>query len=397
MKRKILSVLLMVFILAAFAAPTVFAENGDQVEGPPAETPVEQPTEPVEQPTAPAEQPTAPVEQPTEPPPEAPTQAPADTPAPTEEAGSVDLAIYVYDNGAAAEGYTVQIDQTKQVTDSAGKVSFPSLTVEKHDISVTSKDGKQSSGLLYMSRGGSTAVTDQAMGGTYGVDVARGAGNLYMVVDFSPGAALQIESLTDTQPSLPSPSSGATQTSGGSLSTENVEDKKVTASFVDEKGDAVSGLDVVFGIEGGPQATLTTNSKGIINVPAFAYGTIKLSFNDMDTLTLNMRKGVQTSLVGSDGNTYDISVAAGAKNLYLGFERSGGSFVLKEVSEEAQAGMSPVLLGIIVVVIVVVVVIVIVAARRNSRRKYYERSESPVGPQPRRTGGANKFDDRSRM
>ena len=381
MRKKLILILSVIFIVMFFICPVVLAET-DQPPDPSDEEPAPEPVpEPTQEPA---------------PEPAPPTQAPA------ESAGTVDFTIYTYYDGKPAEGYTVQIDQTKQVSDSQGKVLFPNLTVEAHDVKIINKSGHENAGLLYMSRASSTVATSQAMGGRYGIDVAHGANRLYMVVNFTKGKTIEILSVTDTQPLLPSlPSVSPDESAVDSDSIDKIEetaDKKVTAGFSDEDGKKVNGLAVTVGIENGPDATFRTNNEGFITIPVFTYGTTQWSFKDMDTLTLTARKGVQTSLISRDGNSYDISVAPGAKSVYLEFEQDGSRYVLRKVSEDAPAGLSPLMLGIIVVIIIVTVIIIIAAVKRAGRRRDYERAEQHGAESQRRgTSGVNKFDNRHRM
>ncbi len=180
----ILILLLALSVAAIAGAEDVPVEDGGDV--PPPETPIPDPTvEPVPEPT------------------------PDPTAQPTENPGTVNLTVYAYAGGAAAQGYTVRIDSTDVKTNSEGKADFPGLTVEQHSIKLISPNGGESSGVLYMSRGGSTTITDKAMGGKYGLDIAGGVNAVYMNAAYNAEGAIDITAVSSSPLSPPPAPSGS--------------------------------------------------------------------------------------------------------------------------------------------------------------------------------------------
>ncbi|MEG0914288.1 MAG: hypothetical protein RSG57_00870, partial [Christensenellaceae bacterium] len=240
MIKKILTIIMA--LLLVFAMGTVaFAEETPA----PTEAPTQAPTEaPTPEPTqAPTHAPTpAPTKAPTPEPTQAPTQAPTQTPipsaqptvtvVPTEQAGAVNIVMYIYDQGKASKGYKVTVDETSLITDENGKVEFKNVTVESHKLIVKSPDGVQSVGMVYLSRGDDTAILDQAMGGKYEISVARNTDRIYLNMEFQGENALQITSASNqnTQPAKPSAIISSSF--------------KITAEFLDKNGKPMSNLGI---------------------------------------------------------------------------------------------------------------------------------------------------------
>lgn len=347
---------------------------------------------------------------------EAPTAAPA-VPAPTEAAGTVNLRMYVYTAaGTPAAGYQVALSSAQTVTGSDGLASFSGLPVAQQAVTITSPEGSTCTGRLYMSRSGSTGVTDQALGGTYGVDVARDRSDLYMVVTFEPGGSLSIRTISNSPPALPTqettqPAVSAAATAAG------YPVKALSAAFVDRSGDPVAGLRVGIRADDGTTAELTTDAAGTISVPSAPYGHYVLTTADAagqdSELDLTINPAARTGVSQNAGTNMVVDAATNTNHLYLRFTQSATGFVLTEASDSPIGGISAAMIGFIVVAAaaaVIIVVVILLRRRRRlhrgqvttmqvkSQRKINYDPAAPPETQPRRTtGGANKFDDRSKM
>ncbi|MBD5559849.1 MAG: hypothetical protein HDQ87_05760 [Clostridia bacterium] len=359
-----------------------------------------------------------------------PTPAPA-TPAstvamPAETAGSVNLHLYVYQtDGTPAAGYTAVFGSMRAVTNAGGLAEFSSLPVSQQAVTITAPSGTASTGRLYLSRSNVTGVTDQAMGGTYGVDVARGLNDLYMLVIYEPDSALNIRTVSNSQPSLPTPVPAlATETAQSAsaspaISGEAYQSRPVTATFLDAEEQPIAGMQVAITAADGTNAALSTDSSGSIQIPNAPYGHYSVSTAaagfEPYTFGLTIAPGVRTAVTRANGPEMEVTASTTGSHLYLQFTQSPAGLVLSEASDSPiRADMTGLIVGIIVVVAVVVIVIIAVVRytkRRNERRGArsatvqapvrkvnYDPSGSQGADQaPRRTGGTNKFDDRSKM
>lgn len=412
-KRKlILTAVLTALLLLTLWVPAMALE-GDQ----PTDEPDAGSYETAEPTLAPA------TEEPTPAPP-VPTATPvpvtaAPTPIPTEAAGTVDLRLYVFTaSGEPASGYTVSLSSGQASTDSQGLATFRNLPVAQQSVTITSPGGDSCTGRLYMSRSGSTGITDQAMGGTYGVDVARGSSDLYMVVTFDPGGPLNIRSLSNSQPALPTPQpqTAAPSAPTAEVSAVSYQVKALTATFLDGDRKPLSGLTVAITADDGTTAQLRTDGSGSVSVPSAPYGHYAIAVTDgagLDSrFDLTINPAVRTGVSQNAGSSMVVDAATTANHLYLQFVQTPGGFTLTDAQDSPIGGADALVVGIIVVAIAVAVVIILIVLirRRNRRRRgtvttmqvksqrkvNYDPS-APPGTQPKRTGGANKFDDRSKM
>lgn len=420
--KRILTAALALLLLFTLGAPAFAAEETGEGAPESAEAPA---TAPPEEPATapPATAPPA-TPAPATPP---PATAPPMTPEPTEAPGTVNLHLFVYTtDGTPAAGYRVSMGDSSGMTSSSGQVNFPNLAVAQQRVQITSPGGESCVGRLYMSRSGSTGVTDQAMGGTYGVDVARGQSELYMVVTFVPGEAMDIRAVSDSQPALPTqqPAPAAAETAAAATEAPSASEtvfqvKALTATFVDAEGQAISGMQVGVTGQDGTTAALSTNAAGAISVPNAPYGTYMVSAAPPGaaaaSFALTINPGIRTAVVQNTGEQMIVEAATTADHLYLQFTQTAAGFVLSEASDTPIGGdMTALVVGIIVVVaVVIIVMLVVVHLRRRSQRQgktttmpvrpqrkvNYDPSQtgSAEGTQPRRTGGANKFDDRYKM
>lgn len=347
-----------------------------------------------------------------------PTAAPA-TAARTEAPGTVNLRMYVYTTaGAPAAGYAVSLSSAQTTTNSEGLANFSSLPVAQQQVAITAPDGSTCTGRLYLSRSGATGVTDQAMGGTYGVDIARGLSDLYMVVTFEPGGPLTIRTLSESAPALPTSAPAASQAGAAAATTAaNYPVKSLTATFVDRDGRPIPGLRVGITAESAAEAELSTDSAGSISIPSAPYGHYRVSTTTTDGQTgqfdLTINPALRTGVAENTGANMVVDAATTANHLYLRFTQAGAGFVLTDASDSPIGGANPVLIGVVVVaaIAVILIVVVILLRRRNgmrrgtvttmqvkSQRKINYDPSAPSDAKPRRTtGGANKFDDRSKM
>lgn len=356
-----------------------------------------------------------------------PTEAPATaepTPAPTETPGDVNLNIYVFTSGdAPAAGYSVNIDGWTEQTNTQGLAQFAGLSVADHRVRIISPDGSECTGRLYMSRGSDTVVTDQAMGGTYGLTIARGQHDVYMVATFAPDEALFIRTVSNVVPALPEQAAAAEQP----VTESDIEypAKTVTTTWLSEDGTGLSGLKL--NVEGnGLSDTISVDSRGqavLHNVPYGTYGmTALLNDTPVAQFSLTMNPAQTTAILANSAPEFIVNSSVHAERLFLEFRQAGQTIVLTGASDSPIGGMNSLLIGILVIAaIVVAAIVLIIIARRRKRRRAAARMNPtavrPAAPRPeeydslseaeqsgvRRTGGANKFnvdgsyDDRSRM
>lgn len=357
--------------------------------------------------------------------PEPATEAP--TPAPTEDAGSVNLGIYVFTpQDTPAAGCTVTIGGYSQSTNAQGLARFENLPVAEYQVSVSGPDG-QSPGRWYMSRGSSTVLTDQAMGGTYGMNIASGQHDVYMVVTYLPEEALEIRSLSNSLPSLPAAAAPEP------VATEDIEypAKTVTATFVTEDGAGIPSLGLA--VEGnGLSENVTTDARGQVtlrNVPFGSYSVIaSMDGTPVAQFSLTMNPALQTAIIMNSAPDFSVDSSVHEQRLFLEFRQAGTTLLLTGASDSPIGGMNSIFLGIAVIAAVIIATIVILLIARKKKRakrtapapkpagptiktnrKYHEQSIAPeddslrdVQDGVKRTGGANKFnadsfDDRSRM
>ena len=400
-------------LLALVMPMTAFAETTDPQ---PTET-----AEPTQEPTqAPTQEPTqAPTQRPTQAPTQEPTQAPSPSPSPSptpdDSQNYINLTMYIYDNGAVASGYTVAVSNLSQTTSKDGMVSFPEVPVGDHNVTITNKDGKQSSGRIVLARGDTTAINVVAAGGEYDISVAGGAHNLYMSVMFVAGEALQITAVDETK--TPAPEATATATPGimGAI--------KFTADFVDPADKPVSGIGVLVKQGDNSLGQGMTDGKGrfVLNqggIGSYLWGLIPAGGTEEQAsiLSIEVQQGATTKIVSAEGDAYVVQTPGTAKDLYLKFEQNGTAFTLKEVSDKIPGTIDSMTLGIIMVIVIIVVIIVIIAVVRHNKKKKRnidKMMDEPRGRErefeldpdereelherPKQTGGANKMGDRSRL
>ncbi len=422
--KRILGIVITVMLVMTMFAPAAFAATDEPTQEP---TETTQPTnEPTQEPTptpTPTQKPTAtptPTQKPTQTPTQEPTQEPTQTPtqAPSEDSGNetVNVTLYVYSGGAAASGYTVKLDTVSQKTNKEGMVSYPDVTVEDHKITITNPEGKQSVGMMYLSRGNSTEIQNVAMGGKYEISVANGAHNLYASVVFVADEAIEITSVGESK--TPAPVATAT------ASTSPVGAMKITADFVDSAGKPVTGLGIGVSQDGGTPVMGMVDSKGrfVLNqggLGNFLWGILPANMSEDQAISVDteIQQGATTKIVSSDGSSYVVQTPGTTKELYMKFEQSGNGYVLKEVLDKVPGGIDSLTLGIIMFIVIIVVVIVILVVVRHNRKKKraaqksadeprgrerefeLEKEDEPFAeaPRPKQTGGANKMGDRSRM
>ncbi|MGI6152637.1 MAG: hypothetical protein ACOYJB_02220 [Christensenellaceae bacterium] len=432
--RRITGVILAIIVVMAFYAPVALAENGsEEITPPPEET---QPSEtPSESPSTepPSETPTQTEPPATPDPTETPTQTPPpeQTPVQTEDAGSVNIGFFVYADGKPAEGYRVKIDNSSLDAKSDGSGTFPGVTVEAHSIEVISKDGDKNKGTLSMGRGDSTGMLS-ASGGDYSISVSRNAETIYFNILFEAGKPINITSVTNEPVAMesasPSPS-GSAQSGTGAFS--------IVAEYVDSEGETMVGLGVVITPAAGAESlgmsdVSLTNSSGRHTLKNagfgsyyFGMGEVSAGLENATLLPIEIVQGARTSIVSSADSGYTVETPASTQELYMRFRQVGSSFVLDEVADKAPgAEISSLVVGIIaIVVIVVVVIIVLNVVRKRKKNKNMPQKpggsgrrgedmdldddeeeivprqvESPRSPvNERKTGGNNKFSDRSRF
>ncbi|MEG2189268.1 MAG: hypothetical protein RRY08_05500, partial [Christensenella sp.] len=133
-------------------------------------------------------------------------------------------------------------------------------------------------------------------------------------------------------------------------------------------------------------------------------------------LAIEVQQGATTKIVSADGDAYVVQTPGTSKDLYFKIEQTAEGFRLKEVSDKVVGGMSSVTIGIIAIVVIIVIVIVILSVVKHNKKKkrkqagayneprgrereFETEEEEPerVEMRPKQTGGANKFDDHSRM
>ena len=358
-------------------------------------------------------------------PPADPTQAPAEeepTPIQTEEQGDVNLTLYTFtDSDTPASGYSVTLGGYSQTADSQGLVQFRNLPIGEYPVRITSPDGSACSGRLYMSRGSATVLTEQAMGGTYGMNIQRGQRDVYMVTTFVPDGALFIRSLTNTMPSLPE------QAAPEPVKSEDIRygEKTVTATFSTEDGTPVAGLALHVEAEGFTE-DVTTDSRGQAVLRNMPYGACTITATLMEAplgqFTLTMNPAQRTAILSNSMPAFVVDSSVTAKTLYLEFRQAGDTIVLTSASDEPIGGMNSLLIGVLVVGGIAAATIVLLVVARKKRRSRKARMRPTVrtnvrrgaqqdesdgvndasDPQVRLTGGTNKFhdnsfDDRSRM
>ena len=417
--KKILGMILAVVLVFTLCAPAAFAETDD-----PQPTPTET-AEPTASPTpTPTPTPTSsPTPTPTSTP--KPTASPTPTPTPSQseeptpspsEGQDINLTLYVYtQDGQSADGYTVIIDKSSQTANKDGMVTFPGVTVETHNISVKDSSGKLSTGMLYLSRGNTTGITDQAMGGKYSISVGQDVTNVYLGVIYVPEEALQVYSAGTSKPNPPEAAATPTPAAGSF---------NITANFKDAEGKAVAGVAVTVTQSELPTPAVgvsDTSGKFVFNGAGFTtYAWTMLTQGAAEdsatVMNIEFRQGTQAKIAEETDGGYVVELPSAAKDLYMDFKQdASGRFVLDKVSDKAESGISSMLLGIIImiVIIVVVVIIIVVVSRNRKKKKIYQAKQNEfrgrekdfedpnvnVNGQesPKRTGGANKFDDRSRF
>lgn len=395
MKSRIL-IALTIIVIMCLSFSTAFAENGDTGAADPAVT--EQPQKP--QTPAP--------EQPLQTPPPViiePTVAP--TP---EDYGTIDLVIYAYNaDGSPGAGYTVKIDDTTQKANEEGRVTFPNLTVERHNLSITNDDGITRKVLLYMSRSNSTQATGVAQDGTCGLDIARGVSQAYMTINFIPDEALSIK-LSENKPTAPSVSPSATASASPSStraitapdanSDEQYQTKEIYATFNNKDGKGIAKLKIDIKTDSDEDFSKATNSSGRIELEDFAYGLSSWSFVDEDYqgFDLEIKKGVQTGIISDESENFVISASPRTQRIYITFTQSKDGFKLEEVSESS-GGMPMMFLIMVIAIIAIGVIVTVVLVK-----KYAGKKQKPFPPgdngyynenTPRTTGGSNKLNDNS--
>lgn len=348
-----------------------------------------------------------------------PTQAPA-TPVPTEAPGNVNVYFYVYTSeDAPAAGYTVQVGSSKTTTGADGLATFSGISVAQQAVTITAPDNTVCTGRLYMSRAASTRITDQAMGGTYGVDIARGQNELYFLTTFVPDGALLIRSATNSQPVLPQPAA----TAAPSEPADEAQVLALTATFLDSENKGISGMHLTAVTDAGQPLEAVTGTNGQIDLPQVPYGHYAVAAEipgaPADSFDLTIQPGTVTGIAGNAGRNMIVTAAPAVKHLYLQFTRTAAGFVLSEASDSPiTSGMNSVIVGIIAVAAIAAAgIIVIVVLRRKKKKKaavppsagtpYTPQRKINYDPsterlhtadeQPKRTGGANKFDDRSKL
>lgn len=323
--------------------------------------------------------------------------------------------MYIYDNGAVASGYTVDLGGSTQTTNKEGMVSFAEVPVESQNIKITNKDGKQSVGKMMLSRGDTTAIQDMAMGGKYDITVANGSHNLYMSVIFTAEQALQITAVGETKTPAPEATASATPVVTGAI--------KFTAGFVDAADKPVSGVGVLVKQGDNSLGQGMSDAKGLFvlnqgGIGSYQWGMIPAggAEEQASILSIEVQQGATTKIVSAEGDSYVVQTPGTSKDLYLKFEQNGDKFTLKEVADKVPGGIDSLTLGIIMIVVIIVVVIVIISVVRHNKKKKGkmdkmmneprgrerefelerdEREETPI--EPKQTGGANKMGDRSRM
>lgn len=349
------------------------------------------------------------------------TEAPA-TPEPVAQSGgSVDVTIYTLTPaGAAASGYTVAMDQSTQTADAQGMVRFPGVNIGQHEVTISSPDGDRSVGRLYMSRGGSTVLTDKAMGGTYGMNIAEGQSDIYLVITFVPGEGMDIDMLSNTPPAIPQ-----AEPSAAPVTDIQHPAKTIVATFLGEDNSSLANLTLTARSGGTVVGNTVTDSRGQATLREVPYGTydIAASGSGLDTsFELTILPAATTGVRQNAGTNFVVGAAADAATLYLQFQQVGDTLVLTDAGDSPIGGISPMLLGIIIVAgaAVAIVVLIVLAKKRRTRSRrtggaaspreepardaYYGTElpdEDPYEPEPaqpvRRTGGANKYHDRQRM
>lgn len=428
--KKILGLLIAVVLFLTISIPVAaFAEETEQPTEAPTQTaePTQEPTveptiEPTQEPTTePTEQPTQePTQKPTQKPTQEPTKTPEASPSPTatpdDSQDYVDLMMYIYDNGAVVSGYTVKVGNLSQTTNGEGLVTFPGAKIGDYNITITGKDGKQSSGRIMLSRGDQTRIADMAMGGKYSISVANGAQSLYMSVVFVPEEALQITAAAESKTPAPEAVATASASIAGAM--------KFTADFVDLSGSGISGVMVQVNQGDTVLAAGTVDGKGRFAVNQGGLGSYQwgmlLPGQEMEQgtiLNVEVQQGATTKIVSAADGSYVVQTPGTSQNLYFKFEQNGNGFVLKEVSDQVPGEISSFMLGIIMIVVIIIVIIVIVSVLRHNKKKkrlIQDEVSKPRGRErefelenhagkdnaevrPKRTGGANKMGDRSRL
>ncbi len=236
-----------------------------------------------------------------------------------------------------------------------------------------------------------------------------------MSVVFVPEEALQIYAVGESK--TPAPEATATASAGiaGAM--------KFTADFVDMAGDGISGASVQVNQGDTVLATGATDGKGRFVVSQGGIGSYQWSMlmpgasaEQGTLLNVEVQQGATTKIVSAADGSYVVQTPGTSQNLYLKFEQNGSGFVLKEVSDQVPGGISSLMLGIIMVIVIIVVVIVIIAAVRHNKKKKRRMEKMPDEPRgrerefeledkreenaaarPKKTGGANKMGDRSRL
>lgn len=416
MIRKNIILLLTLLIAAALlmnTLPALAAGPEDETQG--GEPSAEEPAT-----AAPAAEETSAPQTPT-PAPTAPpaTEAPA-TAAPTEAPGTVNLHLYVYTaSDAPAGGYTVQVGSSRTTTGADGLANFSGLPVAQQTVAITSPDGQTCQGKLYMARASSTRITDQAMGGTYGVDIARGQNELYLLTTFEPDGALLIRSATNSQPALPAPAP-----TEAPVSQEAPAAVALTATFLDPDGKGIAGMPIAAAPDASQSLEGSTDAAGQISLPAVPLGhytvTAQVPGAAADSFDLTLQPSAVTGIAGNVGKNMTVNVSAAATHLYLQFDYTSAGFVLSAASQSpiSSGGTNSMLIGMIAVAVIIIAAIILITVLRRRKKRAAAAPAASSGtyvPQrkinydpnaerlktaddrPKRTGGANKFDDRSKL
>lgn len=426
--KRILAVVLIVMIAVSGTAVTYAAEEGGMEDAGAAEEPAQepepaQPTAEIVQEPTPALTPVptqAPAAEATAAPPEPATPTPTEEPTPiqTEEQGTVNLTLYTFtDSDAPASGYSVSLGGYTQTSNDEGLVQFQNLPVGEYGVRISAPNGTQCTGRIYMSRGSATVLTEQAMGGTYGMNIQRGQHDIYMITTFVPDGQLYIRSLSNTVPSLPA------QAVPEPVASEEIRygEKTVTAVFYTEAGSPIPGLSL--NVEGeGLSVNVETDSRGQVVLRRVPYGacTVTASIDGVPQaqFSLTMNPAQRTAIIANSAPAFVVDSSVQAQNLYLEFRQAGDTLLLTGASDEPVGGINSLLIGVLVVAgLAIVTIVLLVIARKRRRRSRTPRvkqtvrtstrnsqSDAAQGQEDgvRRTGGANKFDsnsfdDRSRL
>lgn len=430
MKRhsKLFICIIVIVLISIIYVPIGLAETEEPTATPtststPTDTPTPTPTpSPTPTPTPTPTKTAKPTVEPTKTiPPETqtpePTPTPDDTPTP-QPVGRINLSIFVYHDNVPASGYKVQIGNSSLTADSSGNAGFPQVTVESHDLKVIAPNGDVSTAVLRMVSGGKTGIKGDSKG-TFDISVADNAQVVYLNTNFVAGKSLDIISATETQPEPPV---APTKLPAGTF--------PITADFVDSAGKEMPGLGVHIQRDNEQPLTGMADRSGRYTVNAGGFGQYYWAMAELaqienaSVLGIEIIEGTKTSIVSSGEKGYQVETPSTTQQLYFKFKQTNGGFILEEVSDKVpSAGISSLMIGIIAVVVIVIAVIVIINIIRKKNKKtknsktikpYNTTShtsfeeeegsdessaegEAPNNTSVRKTGGANKFSDRSKL